>query len=178
MTTFEENIRKKLIELINKEPRIRTDEAINLPFYVRFQPQFLYDLLPELRAAGLVDEKDNLKRNLLFLFEFALRSRIVMFDCKINWKSNGIAYNEGARQKLFRIYMKYPQIFTRIADDDGKLSEKWHPALQREILSREEFEFYSQNPDKDVSDLLESRFRKVVDTDMKAIEKVFYKEFK
>lgn len=178
MTTFAEKLREKLVELISKEPTVRTNKSINLPFYVRFQPQFLYDLLPELKKADLINETDDLSRNVLFLFEFALRLGKVNFDCKINWKSEEVVYNQEARQKLFQMYMKYPQIFTRIADYDGKLKEKWHPALQRIILSGKEFLFYSQNPDEDVSDLLECRFRKVIERDIKEIENVFYKELK
>jgi hypothetical protein len=96
----------------------------------------------------------------MFLFEFNLRSNQVTFDCKI-----GLGEPE-AREKLYEIYKKNNDIFTKVVKANGLLRPQWHQAFQKQILTKTDIEKYFENDSNDLEQIIEKRFRELIDEDL------------
>jgi len=164
-------------EVWNKIQNLILSETAIRPFrssktYIRFQPNYLYDNLIDLRNFGLVSATDDLTGNVMFLFEFNVRSNQVTFDCKIG------AGDQSAREKLYDIYKKHNDIFTKVVKPSGRLSSQWHQAFQKHIITQSEFEKYFDNDNIDIEQLIEKRFRELIDKDLPKIIDCINKEIK
>jgi len=148
----------KLNSLIENERSIKPFHSNRT--YLRFQPNFLYDNLQKLKDAGLVAQVDNLTDNWMFLFEFNVRRNLVTFDCKI-----GVGDPE-RREKLYEIYKKHKDVFTKVVKANGLLSPSWHQAFQKQILSSSEMEKYLANGGSEIEPLIDKRFRELIDIDL------------
>lgn len=163
--TNSSKIWNKIHKLISEEKSIRPFQSNNT--YVRFQPNYLYDNLQRLKEVGLVSQTDDLTNNLLFLFEFNLRTNQVTFDLKI-----GIG-EQDAREKLYEIYKKNNDVFTRVVKANGLLRPQWHQAFQKKILTKNDIEKYFENDSDDIEQLIEKRFRELIDKDLpKLLERI------
>lgn len=159
--TDNSEIWNKIQNLILSEKSIRSFQSSKT--YIRFQPNYLYDNLQTLRDVGLVSQTDDLTDNWMFLFEFNLRSNQVTFDCKI-----GLGEPE-AREKLYEIYKKNKDIFTKVVKANGLLRPQWHQAFQKQILTKTDIEKYFENDSNDLEQIIEKRFRELIDEDLPII---------
>ena len=163
--TDSSEIWNKIQNLVSSEKSIRPFQSSKT--YIRFQPNYLYDNLQSLRDVGLVSQTDDLTDNWMFLFEFNLRNNQVMFDCKI-----GLGEQE-AREKLYNIYKKHNDVFTKVVKANGLLRPQWHQAFQKQILTKTEIEKYFENDNNDIEQIIEKRFRELIDKDLpKIIERL------
>lgn len=160
----------KIQNLVSGEKSIRPFQSSKT--YIRFQPNYLYDNLQALKDFGLVSQIDDLTDNWMFLFEFYLNlpKNQVTFDCKI-----GLGELE-AREKLYNIYKKHNDIFTKVAKPNRSLSPRWHLVFQKQILSKTEIEKYYKNDSNDIKQIeqiIEKRFRELINNDLpKIIERI------
>jgi hypothetical protein len=155
----------KLNSLIANEKSIRPFQSSKT--YLRFQPNFLYDNIEKLRNCGLILPNDDLSNNWVFLFEFNLRNTQVTFDCKI-----GVG-DQQAREKLYEIYKKHNDVFTKVVKANGLLRPQWHQAFQKPILSYADIQKYFENDSVDIEQLIEKKFRELIDQDIpKLMEKL------
>jgi hypothetical protein len=162
---YNSEIWNKIKDLIASEKSIRPFQSSNT--YIRFQPNYFYEKLQELKEVGLVSQTDDLTNNWMFLFEFNVRSNQVTFDCKIG---DGEKY---AREKLYEIYRKNDDVFTKVTKANGLLRPKWHQAFQKQILTKSDIEKYFENDSNDIEETIEKRFRELIDKDLpKIIERI------
>jgi hypothetical protein len=165
VSTDTSEIWNKIQNLISAEKSIRPFKSSKT--YIRFQPNFLHDNLQILKDCGLVSQTDDLTDNWMFLFEFHLANNQVTFDCKI-----GLGEQE-AREKLYNIYKKHEDIFTKVVKANDLLRPQWHQAFQKQILSKAEIEKYSESDSNDIELIIEKRFRELIDKDLpKIIERL------
>lgn len=148
----------KILDLIKNEKTIRPFQSSKT--YIRFQPNYLYDNLKELKSYGLVSQTDDLTNNWIFLFEFNLRNNQVTFDCKI-----GVS-DQPEREKLYDIYKKHNNTFTKVVKANGLLRPQWHQAFQKQIITQNEYQKYFDNDNVDIEQLIEKRFRVLIDKDL------------
>lgn len=148
----------KIQNLIQNEKTIRPFQSSKT--YIRFQPNYLYDNLKELKSYGLVSQTDDLTDNWIFLFEFNLRNNQVTFDCKI-----GVG-DQPEREKLYDIYKKHNSTFTKVVKANGLLRPQWHQAFQKQIITQSEYQKYFDNDNVDIEQLIEKRFRELIDKDL------------
>lgn len=141
-----------LESLIAKENSIRKFTSNRT--YLRFQPNYLYDNIQELRKIGFVSETDDLSNNWVFLFEFHFTGNQIFFDFKIG------SGDQIIRQKLFEFYKKNKDVFPLINNGKGILKQ-WHPVFRKEILSSSEYESYSENS-IEIENLLVTRFADLI----------------
>ena len=156
--TDNSEIWSKIQNLISNEKTIRPFQSNKT--YLRFQPNYLYDKLKELKDFGLVSTSDDLTDNWVFLFEFNVRNNQVNFDCKI-----GLG-EQAEREKLYNIYKKHNHIFTKVVKANGLLRPQWHQAFQKQILSQSEIQKFLDNDSIDIEQLIEKRFRELIDKDL------------
>jgi len=165
VSTDTSEIWNKIQNLISAEKSIRPFKSSKT--YIRFQPNFLYDNLQILKDFGLVSQTDDLTDNWMFLFEFHLVNNQVTFDCKI-----GLGEEE-AREKLYNIYKKHDDIFTKVVKANDLLRPQWHQAFQKQILSKSDIEKYFENDSIEIEHIIEKRFRELIDKDLpKIIERL------
>jgi hypothetical protein len=155
-------------EVWNKIQNLVANEKSIRPFhsnktYIRFQPNYFYENLQALRNVGLVSQNDDLKDNWMFLFEFNLRSNQVTFDCKIG------RGEQEAREKLYEIYKKNNDVFSKVVKANGHLRPQWHLAFQKRILKNTDIEKYFENDSNDIEKIIEKRFRELIDKDLPRI---------
>jgi len=154
---------------------VSNEKSIKLFFcdkkYIRFQPNYLYNNLQALKDAGLVLSNDDLSNNWVFLFEFFIRNNHVTFDCKIG------AGNQETREKLYEIYKKHSDTFTKVVRKNGALNPEYHLAFQKEILSKSEIEKYFEN-NNNIEQVIEKRFRELIDNDLPRITDCIAREIK
>lgn len=163
--TDSSEIWNKIQNLISSEKSIKPFQSSKT--YIRFQPNYLYDNLQSLKDVGLVSKTDDLTDNWMFLFEFNLRNNQVTFDCKI-----GLGEQE-AREKLYEIYKKNNDVFTKVVKANGLLRPQWHQAFQKQILTKTDIEKYFENDSNDIEQIVEKRFRELMDKDLpKIIERI------
>ena len=159
-----------LIELIKNEPKIRLINSSKT--WITFHPNFLYEILPELKEKEIVSQNHDLTNDFEFLFEFSVRKDFITFACKIG------RGNQITRKKLYEIYSRHNSFFDKVIKKDGRLSKEWHQAYQKKIVSKNEYEKYLEEEDFDINQLIEKRFRDVIDKDLPIIEKMFREEIK
>lgn len=153
----------KLDELIKSEKSIRLFSSNKT--YLRFQPNFLYDNIQNLRKVGLVSETDDLTNNWVFLFEFHFTSNQVIFDCKIG------SGDQQAREKLYQIYKKHKTVFPLVVSGKGILKQ-WHQVFQKQILNSSDIQKYFEDS-TDIEKMIVKRFRELIDKDLpRLIEKL------
>jgi hypothetical protein len=146
---------------------IENDKSL-IPFssnktYLRFQPKYLQENIVKLQNYGLIGPGENLNENWLFVFEFNIRSNQVNFDCKIGRS------NPSAREKLYDIYKKHKDIFTKVVRPSGQLSPEWHQAFQKVILTQAELKKYNDNKDFDIRELVVKRVKELMEKDIPKI---------
>ncbi|MBN8588437.1 MAG: PD-(D/E)XK nuclease family protein [Rhodothermia bacterium] len=135
--------------------------------YVRFQPNYFYENLDALKTYGLISDNDDFTNNWMFLFEFNVRNSQVTFDCKIGQGE------QEKREKIYELYKKHNDIFTKVVKANGLLRPQWHQAFQKNILSKSEIEKYLENDSNDIQPIIEKRFRELIDKDLpKLIERI------
>jgi len=135
--------------------------------YVRFQPNYFYENLDALKTYGLISDNDDSTNNWMFLFEFNVRNSQVTFDCKIGQGE------QEKREKIYELYKKHNDIFTKVVKANGLLRPQWHQAFQKNILSKSEIEKYLENDSNDIQPIIEKRFRELIDKDLpKLIERI------
>lgn len=135
--------------------------------YVRFQPNYFYENLDALKTYGLISDNDDFTNNWMFLFEFNVRNSQVTFDCKIGQGE------QEKREKIYELYKKHNDIFTKFVKANGLLRPQWHQAFQKNILSKSEIEKYLENDSNDIQPIIEKRFRELIDKDLpKLIERI------
>jgi len=157
-----------LLALIANEPSIRSFKSNRS--YVRFQPNFLYDHLDKLRSNGLIHRNDDLSDNWLFLFEFNVTRSHINFDIKIG----NYRYPE-FRDKLFELYKKNEIVFNRVKRGNGKLSPMWHLALQRSVLTKQQYEEYLRTEDiEELEKVISREFKNIIEEDMPRIYLVLF----
>jgi hypothetical protein len=159
-------ISNKIQELINNAKGIKPFKSNKT--YRRFQPIYLYESLEQLRNYGLVSKHDDLTENWMFLFEFNIRNNQINFDCKIG------AGEQSSREKLYNIYKKNKDVFTKVVRTDESLSPQWHLAFQKQILNQTEIQSYFEN--KTIDSLIESRFNNLLNEDLLKIVGCIKKE--
>lgn len=155
---------EKIKEMMDKEKSIQSFHSNKA--YLRFKPTYLYDNIQKLRDHGLVLEDDDLTNNWVFLYEFNFRNQQqVNFDCKIG------AGNQQTREKLYEIYRKHKDVFTKV---DRPLKTQWHLAFQMQILSAEDFQNFFENDSIDeLHQKIEEKFRELMDKELpKMLEKI------
>ncbi len=159
--TDSNEIWNKIQNLVSSEKSIRPFQSNKT--YIRFQPAYLYDNLQQLKDNGLISESEDLTDNWMFLFEFNLRNSQVTFDCKI-----GLG-EQNAREKLYEIYKNNSDVFTKVVKANGLLRPQWHQAFQKQILTKTDIEKYVENDGNDIEQLIEKRFRELIDKDLPKI---------
>ncbi len=156
--------------LIANEKSIRPFQSSKT--YIRFQPNYLYDNIQALKDYGLVSQSDDLTDNWTFLFEINLRSNQVTFHCKI-----GLG-KQSSREKLYEIYKKHGDVFTKVVKANGLLRPQWHQAFEKQILTKNDIEKYYENDGIDINQLIERKFRELIDKDIPKILGCIDKEIK
>jgi len=170
----------KYVQPSNKVPNnllqlIEQEESV-LPFrstgtYIRFQPKWLYELLPTLRKKGFSNSDDALRTSTLFLFEFHICDDKIQFDFKI-----GEHPDQKARELLYKIYMDNKQTFNKI-ESNSRLYPKFHIAYQKQILKPQEVKkFHEDDNQQELYELIELRFRELIEIDLPKLEAVIKKE--
>ncbi len=157
-----------LLELVEKEESL-------MPFktsasYIRFQPQWLHDALPNLRKKGIFSSDEELAKNELFLFEFHVLDDRINFDFKI-----GDYSNKEARELLYKVYMENKEVFNSISFN-GHLYPKYHLAYQKPIVKKGEANKYQDEGAEEIYRLVEKRFRELVDKDLPRLQEVIQRE--
>ena len=160
--------RSKIHSLVSNEKSIRLFHCSKA--YIRFQPNYLYDNIQTLKDAGLVLPTDDLLNNWMFLFEFHIKSDQVTFNCLI-----GVG-DQQAREKLYEIYKKHNDVFTIVVKANGLLRSQWHHSFRKQILTKSEIEKYYENDSNDIEQLIEKRFRELMDKDLPRIIKSISQE--
>lgn len=156
----------KLKNLIENEQSIRPFDT-NLK-YLRFQPNYLYDNIQDLRNYGLVALDDDLRKNWVFLFEFNIQKNKVNFDCKIG------AGDQEARKKLLDIYKKHRDVFTHV---DKPFKSHWHLVFQKEILLPADIDEYFENEDTELLEKkITDKFRELLDQEIPLFMKIIGQE--
>ncbi|MDQ3131179.1 MAG: PD-(D/E)XK nuclease family protein, partial [Acidobacteriota bacterium] len=158
-----------LLEKIKKEPSLRFIKGKNS--YIYFHPIFLYDLLPKLKQFGVVSQEDDLKNNFIFLYEFNVRDNFIDFDLKIG------EGNQNYREILYSFYLKHRDFFQKV-DSREKFSAKYHTVYKKNIVTKSEFEKFLGDENFDINELINERFRELIDVDFPKIEKMFREELK
>ncbi len=159
-----------LIELIKNEPKIKLLRSSKT--WITFHPNFLYELLPKLKERNIVSTNHDLTNDFEFLFEFSVRKDFISFAFKIG------RGNQITRQKLYEIYSRHHSFFDKVIKKDGKLSKEWHQAYQKKIISKNEYEKSLENEDFNINQLIEKRFRELIDKELPRIEQIFIEELK
>ncbi|MFW2057698.1 PD-(D/E)XK nuclease family protein [Acinetobacter haemolyticus] len=137
--------------------------------YIRFQPKFIYENCDKLRSKGLLDFPENLQESWLYLCEFNVRNDFVKFDIKIG------RGNQEIREKLYKIYSKNKIFFSKVGRK--KMSPEWHLSFQKTILTSEEILNYIENSDiEEIKKIITSRFRDLVDHDLKQYVQILHEE--
>lgn len=156
-------------EILNIIQNLIANEKTIRPFkstktYLRFQPNYFYENLAELKKEGLLSETDFMTESYVFLFEFDIRANHVNFDFKIGQGDQDI------RNKIYNIYSKLPDIFTKVKKANGvikPLSPEWHLVFQKRILNESEI----QSDNIDIKHLIEIKFKEIIDIDLPEIIK-------
>ncbi|HXH69696.1 MAG TPA: PD-(D/E)XK nuclease family protein [Pyrinomonadaceae bacterium] len=133
-----------------------------------FQPNFLYELLPVLKANGIITEDDDLLRNEIFFFEFKVPKDKIVFEFRIG------RGNKTSRENVYAMFMKHRDVFPNVGKKG--LSPQWHLAFQKSIVSSDEFNRSLEDENFNINQLIEKRFRELIDNDLVKIEKVFREE--
>jgi hypothetical protein len=154
--------------LISNEKSIRPYNSNKT--FLRFQPNFLYNNSEKLKNAGLLTPEDDLTKNGMFLFEFNVRKDKVDFDFKIGPGDQQI------RKRLYTLFCENKDIYTKV---DKKLSEQWHQAFQKKILSKKDIEdFLEDNNFEDLENKINKNFRELIDRDLPKLMGVIDEEIK
>jgi hypothetical protein len=96
-----------------------------------------------------------------------IRNSQVTFDCKIGQGE------QECKEKLYELYKKHNDVFTKVVKANGLLRPQWHQAFQKTILSKNEIEKYLENDSNDIEPIIEKRFRELIDKDLpKLLEKI------
>lgn len=156
-------------EILNIIQNLIANEKTIRPFkstktYLRFQPNYFYENLAELKKEGLLSETDFMTESYVFLFEFDIRANHVNFDFKIGQGDQDI------RNKIYNIYSNFPDIFTKVRKKNGDikpLSPEWHLVFQKRILNESEI----QSDNIDIKHLIEIKFKEIIDIDLPEIIK-------
>jgi hypothetical protein len=156
-----DNYRNKISALIHNSKSVRPFEKAlgSARAYLRFQPNYLYENIQVLKDFGLLSADDDLVDSTLYIFEFHITAKQITFDFKIGKGSQNI------RTKLHNIYKKYSDIFTKVMKPNRRLSDSWHLAFQKNILSEEEILQHFENS-LDVEELIEVRIRDLFEIDI------------
>jgi len=154
-----------LIELIKNSPTIRPFKTSKT--YIRFQPNFLYKNIEQLRKKGLINKTDTLEDNWLFLFEFHVTKTYIYFDMKIGEYSS-----QSSRKSLYTLFKNHPEIFNKVQRANDKLSPSWHIAFQKKILTTSEYNQYLEGEDTSIDDKINLRFKELIEIDLPKIESV------
>jgi hypothetical protein len=163
----------KLRELIENEKSIRPFHSNST--YVRFQPNFLYDNIERLKKNKLVT--NDLENNWVFLYEFNVRKDKVTFDFKIGSAEFGSG-TQSAREKLYEIYKRHTDVYNKIKIDKA-LSQQWHQAFQKQILSAKDIQDFVDNDKKEELEReLTNKFRELIDKDLPKLIDALNKELK
>lgn len=136
--------------------------------YIRFQPKYFYENLKRLENSGLISQTDDLSNNWMFLFEFTLKNDQVFFAFKIG------PGEQDAREKLYSICKRHNNIFTKITN--GTLRAKWHQVFQKQIITPIEYQNYLNNDSVNIEQIIEKRFKELIDEDLPKILWVIDKE--
>lgn len=161
VSTYSSEIWDKIQNLVSSEKSIRPFNSNKT--YIRFQPNYLYENIQALKDFGLISPTDDLRDNWMFLFEFNLRNNQVIFYCKIGQGE------QDAREKLYEIYKKNNDIFTKVVRGNEVLRPQWQQAFQKQILTKTDFE----NESNDIEKVIEKQFRELIDKDLpKIIERI------
>ena len=99
----------------------------------------------------------------MFIFEFNVRNSQVRFDCKI-----GLG-DQYAREKLYEIYRKNSDVFSKGVKANGLLRPQGHKAFQKLILTKLEFDKYFENDSDAIKQIVYRRFRELMDKDIPKI---------
>lgn len=159
-----------LNDLILAEEHIRPFSSSKT--YVRFVPNFLFDNFSLLNQKGYITSEDHLNQYWLFLFEFYVTSNSIQFDMKI-----GDYPNQDCRRRLFELYSNHQDVFTKVVRGKGTLNAKWHLVFQKKMVKAHEYEKYLETLDESyLFTLISSRFRELIDTDLKKIEYIILKD--
>lgn len=157
-----------LVELIKNEPTIRSLNTNNSWIY--FLPVFLDELLPKLKEKGIVPNNYDFTNDNVFLFEFSVRKEYINFSCKIG------RGDQNVRKNLYELYSRHQDFFDKVVKKDGRLSKEWHQAYQKKLVSKSDYEKSVEDEDFDINQLIEKRFRDLVDKEFPKIEEIFRKE--
>ena len=153
-----------LHDLIEKSNALRPFPSNK--YYVRFQPQFLYDDIVELKRRGFVDEDDDMTNNWMFYFEFNVTPYYIYFNFKI-----GEHHKTELRETLFNHLVSNEKIFDKVKKRNGKLRGKWHQAYQKKIITKRELERSIKEDEFDLDELIERRFNELIQRDLPKIRK-------
>ena len=156
-----DNLRNKINALIHNSTSVRPFEKAlgSAKAYLRFQPNYLYENTQALKDFGLLAIDDDLIDSTIYIFEFHITGNQITFDFKIGKGSQNI------RMKLHNIYKKYSDIFTKVMKPNRRLSDSWHLAFQKNILSEEEILQHFENG-LDLEELIEVRIRDLFEIDI------------
>ena len=156
-----DNLRNKINALIHNSTSVRPFEKAlgSAKAYLRFQPNYLYENTQALKNFGLLAIDDDLIDSTIYIFEFHITGNQITFDFKIGKGSQNI------RMKLHNIYKKYSDIFTKVMKPNRRLSDSWHLAFQKNILSEEEILQHFENG-LDLEELIEVRIRDLFEIDI------------
>lgn len=154
-----------LDELIRLEKSIQSSNSSKS--YIRFIPKLLFENAAALVDAGYLKYEKDLMDSPLFLFEFYVQKDRINFDMKI-----GMYPHQDCRNKLYKLYSSYSDVFNKVVKPSGKLSSKWHLAYQFPIIKKSEFENYLESDDDNLDQLIDKRFRKLIDSELPKIIEV------
>ncbi len=157
-----------LVELIKSEPSIQLLNSNNSWIYLL--PNFMNELLPKMKQKGIVPNDYNFTDDYAFLFEFVVRKDFIIFACRIG------RGNQNIRKNLHELYSRHQDFFDKVVKKDGRLSKEWHQAYQKKIISKNEYEKSQEDEDFDINQLIEKRFREVIDIELPRFENIFREE--
>ena len=157
----------KIQELINNGREVKPFKSNKT--YIRFQPDFFYKNLNDLKEIGFVSPDDDLSNNWIFLFEFNVRTDRVTFDFKIGQGDQDI------RLRLYEMYKTHPDIFNKVVKANGTLSNHWHSAFQKNILTPKDIDKYRENDDfSEIEGIIEEKCQDLFSVDLPKIINCFH----
>ena len=105
---------------------------------------------------------------MIFLFEFNVRTDRVTFDFRIGQGDQDI------RSRLYKMYEKHRGIFNKVVKANKILSNHWHLAFQKNILTSKDIDKYRENDDfSEIEGIIEEKCQELFSVDLPKIIKCF-----
>lgn len=154
----------QILELIRNETKITPYNSSKS--YIRFHPNFLFEILPKMKEIGFVPNEFIFTDNYIFHFEFQIRRDFINFCIYVG------EGNQVVRKNLYELFLRNSDVFSKVKQWK-ELTQKWHQSFKKEIVKKSEFDKFLEDGSFDLQNLIEKRFRELIDKDLVKIEQIF-----